>query len=411
MVRSVLTILFILLLSFSQAPAQILGFQLENGKHRVQIPIETYNNLIVVPIILNGRLPLKFVIDTGVRTAILTEKAFTDILGLPYSRKYSISVPGRIKSVDAYVTSNVSLEMPGVKGNGHALLVLDEDYLELRNYLGNDVHGILGYELFSRFIVETDYAHKTLTLTLPKYYKPRRRFHRLEMNIEDTKPFIRASVVQQDQSRINAKLLVDSGASHGIILTPFTESDITIPHKNVSSVIGRGLGGEITGKIGRINSITIADFELKDVIAYYPDPNSYFDSLRSLDIFRNGSIGGEILSRFDVVYDFPGEHLYLKKSPAFKRKFFYNLSGLTVKAIGSTLSTFEVVDVREGSAAEIAGVKIGDDILTLNGVEAQHYHLSSIVSLLNSRPGKRITMTLRRDKEQFRVKFKLRNEI
>ena len=151
---------------------QHLGFTLTNGKKNVQIPIEIINNLVVIPVVLNGALPLKFILDTGVRTTILTQKTFTDILNLEYTRKYTISGPGGQNLVDAYVTNNVSIDLPGVSGKGHAMLVLAQDYLELRNYLGTDVHGILGYELFSRFIIEIDYQKKLLTLMTPE------RFHK-----------------------------------------------------------------------------------------------------------------------------------------------------------------------------------------------------------------------------------------
>ena len=78
--------LFFILIS-SVCRAQTLGFSLPDGKSKVQFPIEIYNNLIVVPVILNHQLPLKFILDTGVRTSILTEKAYSDILNLPYSRQ------------------------------------------------------------------------------------------------------------------------------------------------------------------------------------------------------------------------------------------------------------------------------------------------------------------------------------
>jgi len=95
--------------------AQNLGFSLPQGKRKIQIPFEVHNNLIVVPVVLNHALPLKFIVDTGVRTAILTQKTFTDILGLTYARKYSISGPGGERLVDAYVVNNVSLSLPGMR--------------------------------------------------------------------------------------------------------------------------------------------------------------------------------------------------------------------------------------------------------------------------------------------------------
>jgi len=75
-------------------------------------------------------------------------------LHLAYTKKYTIAGAGGENLVNAYITNNVTLDLPGVHGRGHAMLVLETDYLELRNSLGSDVHGILGYELFSRFVVK-----------------------------------------------------------------------------------------------------------------------------------------------------------------------------------------------------------------------------------------------------------------
>ena len=390
---------------------QPLGFSLADGKTKVQIPIEIHNNLIVVPVVLNGALPLKFILDTGVRTAILTQKSFTDILNLSYSRKYTISGPGGEKLVDAYITNNVSIELPGVSGRGHAMLVLEEDYLELRNYLGTDVHGILGYEIFSRFIVKIDYERKLLVLMSPERFKPRRKYHRIPIRIEDTKPYVTTPIVLKDGTQFTAKLLVDSGASHGLMLDPESDSRIKVPPNAVSSVIGRGIGGEITGKVGRIRCLHLGPFQLKEAIANFPDPNSYFDSLKLGSTPRNGSVGGETLSRFTVVFNFPKEVMYLKKNHAFKKGFHYNLSGITVKAKGAHLEVFEITAVRRQSAADRAGVLEGDIIVAINGLLASTIDLNVINALLNYRPGKKMHLTLDRDGTRYKKDFRLEDQI
>jgi hypothetical protein len=399
------------LLSSVRVSSQVLGFSLADGRKKVEIPIEIYNNLIVVPVVLNGALPLKFILDTGVRTAILTQKTFSDILNLSYSRKYTISGPGGEQIIDAYITNNVSLELPGVTGRGHALLVLGEDYLELRNYLGTDVHGILGYELFSRFIIEVDYEKKMLTLSVPQRFRKKRKYQSIPIKIEDTKPYLTTSVVFSDGKQISAKLLVDSGASHGLMLEPTSDSRIVVPAASVSSVIGRGLGGEITGKVGRIQSIKLGDYEIKNVIANFPDPNSYFDSLKLGATQRNGAIGGEILSRFTVIFNFPKEEIYLRKNSAFKRKFHYNLSGLTVKAKGSRLNVFEVTEVRQKSTADVAGVLAGDLIVSINGINTKTLDLNSINGYFNHKPGKKINLVLDRQGRQLHLTFDLEDQI
>ena len=394
-----------------QGLSQNLGFSLADGKRKVQIPIEIYNNLIVVPVVLNGALPLKFIVDTGVRTAILTQKTFTDILNLSYSRKYTISGPGGEQMIDAYITNNVSLELPGVLGRGHALLVLGQDYLELRNYLGTDVHGILGYELFSRFIIEVDYEKKMLTLMLPNRFKKSKKYQSIPITIEDTKPYITTSIVLADGTQLTAKLLVDSGASHGLMLEPTSDTRIIIPQHSVSSIIGRGLGGEITGRVGRIQSLKLGGYNLDNVIANFPDPNSYFDSLKLGATKRNGAIGGEVLSRFKVIFNFPKEEMYLKKNGAFKKKFHYNLSGITVKAKGSRLNVFEIIDVRKQSVADVAGVIPGDLIVNINGIHTSGLDLNSINGFFNYKPGKKIHLLIDRKGEMLRLDFALEDQI
>ncbi len=388
-----------------------LGFTLTGGAHQVSFPIEIANNLVIIPVVLNGQLPLKFILDTGVRTTILTEKSFSDILKLTYGRHYFVPGPGGEKVVEAYVTNNVTLDMPGVHGKGHAMLVLEKDYLELRNYLGTDVQGILGYEVFSRFIVEVDYEKRMLTLSLPEFFKPKRKYQLIPISIEDTKPYVEIPIEMSNGDIINAKLLVDTGASHGIVLDPSTNEKIVLPPKHVTSLIGRGLGGLITGQIGRINSIAFGKYKVTDVVANFPDPNSYIDTLKGSDIFRNGSIGGELLSRFTTIYNFSSGKLYLKKNSSYKAQFQFNMSGLTLRAKGSRLRKFEVTDVRKDSPSEKVGILSGDEILSINGYPASDLTLSNINGLFISKPGKRIKIELLRGSEKVVKIFKLENQI
>ena len=403
---------FLITKSFCFGQTQTLGFSMSQGVNRVEIPIEIHNNLVVVPIILNNQLPLKFIIDTGVRTAILTEKVYSDILNLSYSRKYTLSGPGGQKLVDAYITSNVTLDMPGIHGEGHSLLVLDEDYLELKNSMGTEVHGILGYELFSRFVVKFDYQNKKLTLMLPSGFKPRKNFEAIPITIEDTKPFIQTTLQINDSTTLNAKLLVDSGASHGLLLETTSDPRIKVPQKHIKAILGRGIGGIIVGKIGRIKSIALGDNQVLNLTTNFPDDYAYSDTLRRGRFsFRNGSIGGELLSRFTVIFDFPDEKMYLKKNQSFKKKFYFNLSGLTLRATGIRLKDYEISDVREDTPAFRAGIQRGDKIVAVNGIDVRDYELNNVNDFLNPKPGKRIKIDLLRNGQKIRKQFVLESQI
>jgi hypothetical protein len=389
-----------------------LGFSLADGRKQVDIPVEIVNNLVVVPVILNEVLPLKFIVDTGVRTTILTQKTFTDILQLPYSRKYTISGPGGEKLIDAYVTNNVSLRLPGVVGRGHALLVLEEDYLELRNYLGTDVHGILGYELFSRFTVKINYQQKILSLMRPEVFKPSRRYTPIAIRIQDTKPYLLAPISIDSGHTLNAKLLIDTGASHSLMLEVDSDPRLYLPKKTISGVVGRGLGGAITGKIGRIQSIELGNRLIRNVLVSFPDPESYYpDSIITSRVDRNGTLGGELLSRFTVIINFPEEKIYLKPNRNIKRDFYFNMSGLSLRAKGAALNIFEIAEVRPGSAGESAGLMPGDLILSINNYPTSSMKLEDINALFNSKPGRRLQLLISRNGEHKKIGLVLSAQI
>lgn len=399
------------------AHAQTLGFSFPEGRKRVDIPIQIHNNLIVVHVVVNETLPLKFIVDTGVRTAILTQKIFSDILDLKYTRKYTIAGPGGKKFLDAFVTNNVSLSlpgangMPGIIGKGHTVLVLEDDPLELRNYLGVDVHGILGYELFSRFVIRIDYKKKIMTLYALEKFTPGKKYEELPMVIEDTKPFILTPVRIDPNNTLTTKLLVDTGASHGLLLEPTSDKRIIVPKDRVSTILGRALGGLITGKTGRIETLELGKFVLQKVLVNFPDSNSYLDTLKHSFTFRNGSIGGEVLSRFTVVFNFPQGKLYLKKNSDFKKGFYLNLSGLEIKVKGAKLEVFEVIDVRSKSPGAEAGVLEGDIVTFINGISTRHMPLGQVNALLNSSPGRKITLEIERNKVKHKIEFRLQSQI
>lgn len=389
--------------------AQNFGFDFENKKQKkVYLPFELYNNLIIVPVKLNNRLPLKFILDTGIRTTILTEKIMSDALGLTFNRRIVLKGPGEQQFVAAHVASNVNITMPGIVGSGQALLVLEQDYLQLPNYLGAEVHGIIGYELFSRFIVEVDYKNHMLILQRGNFYKVKRKYKRIPMEIEDTKPYVNATIVLANGDTIHSRMMIDTGASHALLIEENEEKNIVAPAENIESDIGRGLGGTIKGKLGRIKSVQLDDFVLKDVIASFPNEGEYIDTIF---FNRTGTIGGELLSRFYVVFNYSDEALYLKKNSSFKSGFEYDMSGIEVMAVGPKLRTFEVVKVRPDTPACHAGLLPGDTIVYLNGIKAENLKLNQIYRLFHSKPGRKIRMYVRHNGEERKVVFTLKKFI
>lgn len=409
---AILTILLSLSTYFSPLQAQQEeGYEITNRQKVAEIPFTLVKNLIVVPIMLDSVISLNFILDTGVRTAILTERFYSDFLAINYDRKISFQGAGSQITVEAHIARNVSFSLPGVVARRQSMLVLEEDYLELSSQLGMKVEGILGYEIFRSFVVKIDYYANIITLYENGNFKPSRSYEYYPLSIEDTKPYINCSMIDiLGQKKKVAKLMLDTGASHALLLHEKDScEDFVLPAKTIYGNLGRGLAGDIYGNIGRIPYFQFGDkYSFEQVLTSYPEGLSYA-MLKNVE--RDGTIGGEFLRRFTVIFDYKNQALYLNKNKNYHDPFIYSKTGLVIAAKGVDLNTFRVVDVRKNSPAAKAGIQPGDIILKVNGLGARHYTLITLNNKLRKRDGKKIRLKIRRGEEEFKTSFRLRNII
>ncbi len=87
------------------------------------------------------------------------------------------------------------------------------------------------------------------------------------------------------------------------------------------------------------------------------------------------------------------------------------MSGLTIRAKGSRLKDFEITDIRENSPSKRADIKVGDKIVTVNGINASELDLNTVNGFLNSKPGRRITLVLNRKNEKIKKEFRLEDPL
>lgn len=376
---------------------------------KVQVPFEEYSNLIVIPVSINNKVTLKFILDSGAESTILTEKLFADLIGLTLTREITIQAPGLIDSLSAYVASNVQLSLPGgIEGNGLNVLVLKEDYLELSENLGEKIYGIIGYDLFHRFVTEIDYSRRVVTFHRPSSFEPPRKSSSFQLKVEGTKPFMH-SVITQDDRQDTVKLLVDTGASHAILLDVSASENLILPEKMISSRLGQGLGGEIPGFVGRMDAVNLGAFCFEEVLVSIPVDGAYVKAIKRGS--RDGTLGGELLSRFYVAIDYQRERIYLKRNSQYTQPFEFDMSGLSIASTGKELKELVVQHVRKNSPAHFAGIQAGDQILKINNQSLYNTKLSSLNVMLRRDEGYRIKIVILRDGEKLKKEFRLRRMI
>lgn len=392
---------------FLQLSAQNKGFHFVNEHdRRVTIPIEVHNNLILIDISINGSFPFKFILDTGVRTTLLTEPVLTGFFDMESTSSIRVLGLGGGEVIYARRASGLIMQCGDVVGQDLEMIILPEGAASYSGMFGRPIAGIIGYDFFKNFVVEIRYSQKFLRLHRPKDFKPRKRDAVFPITLMNKKPYVVASAKAEDGSEVYTQWLIDTGASQALSIY---HEEIPIPANTLEAFIGRGLSGDMFGKIGRIERFEIGEYVFEDVVAGYPDSSSIRWVMRGDSTYAN--LGAEILSRFKVTIDYTNHKLYLRKNSRYKKPFLYNTAGLEAVARAPGYSQFEIVYVRPGSPAEQADIRVGDLLLSVNGVETESLDLGEVHVLVNRAPGKKVRLRVLRDGKKIKKVFRIKGEI
>lgn len=410
--RAILLVFF--LLTITPLGAQVPGFFMKKESRREVIPFSKANNLIIIPVAINGGPPVNFLFDTGVKSNILFSKTIGDELGLTYSRKLNLIGADGKTVLTASVSSNNHFDLGPVEGIMQAILVLDEDFLELEKVIGVPVYGVIGYEFFKYNPIKIDYDTSRLIFYRPTAFKWKPFGYReLEIQINDNKPYVLSRIRQMQGPDLEAKLLVDTGANHSLLLNQETSKDIVLPPAIVETELGRSLGGDLFGYMGRVKRLDLGGITFRDVLTSYPDATEFSNII--LGTGRLGSLGSELLSRLKLIVDFPKERILMKKGSDFGSPFAYDMSGISVRLISVEEGSVYVSQVRKDSPAFNQGVKQFDEIVSINKVPVEFWRISDIIELLRSEEGRTITLELLRssqDKvEELTISFVLKKQL
>lgn len=418
------------------------GFELPEGKESQRIKFQLVNNLIVVPMTVNGA-KLSFILDSGVSKPILFNLSGQDSVELKDVSEISIRGLGDGEPIKALSSLGNTFRLKDLVNNDQELYVVMDHKLNFSPTLGIPIHGIIGYDLFRNHIVEVNYKSQVIKFHKPGTYSINtgKRSKTLPLTIVNYKPYIDGKVALDDEDDVGVRLLVDTGSSDAVWLFPDSERGLEVPPKHYDDFLGKGLSGNIFGKRTMVKSFEIGGFEFSGAKAAFPNMKS-FGALNKLGS-RNGSIGGEILRRFNIVFDYPGNNITLTKNGNYRDSFQFNMSGIELQHNGVRYIAERIADsrgvvkseekfgdvqilvenrtrlslvpeiivsgIRAGSPAAEAGLQEGDVILAVNGKSVHRYKLQEIHRMLNEKEGKRVRVLIERYNRDLLFSFVLRS--
>jgi len=241
-----------------------------------------YGTRPAVQVMVNGQGPFLFLVDTGAQGEARADSSLVERLRLP-------SV-GEDRSSDA--SSRVSASMNVVQLDEIALgdVLFQNVRAPSRNYNTSDylphIDGILGFDLFSKYLLTLDYPGKRVILATGSLPKPDQA-EVLPLEMRDGNPYTEVSF-----GTLKLKAMIDSGNIRGIDMPASAVRQL--PLASYPRSVGRG--GSVSG------SFDLREVQLRDPLRIgrhtIPQPTVTFTNA-----YEEVNLGSSLLRSFVVTFD------------------------------------------------------------------------------------------------------------
>lgn len=324
------------------------------------IPFELKDGLIFLKVNINDNTEAStFIFDTGATTDLL-DSTTANKLGLKSNHKQDASGAGGKKSYNFILNQKLTLQNKIEIDSTHLLLT---DLTKLNDRLEGKFDGIIGYSLLKKYITKIDYENKRILL-----------YNKIEnVNITGYKavnfkfengisiPQFDISVTLRNGESYTGKILFDTGAGLTLLInTPYNEEN-KLSEKAGKSLVSKSenLHGESISEDIAIKSMNIGGYNLSEMsvsIAHDKDGVSSYENYLGL-------LGGEVISRFNIILDYSTSILYLKPNENFTNPFEFPVSGIKLKKENGSVI---IKTIEKTSLAYEKGIRKGDKLISVN---------------------------------------------
>jgi hypothetical protein len=383
--------------------SQTLRFDFTEGNRSMDIPFIPASNLICLKVSVNGSEPGIFVLDTGAGYNVI-DSAFAAKLGLDLSQRKTSPRTG----ISYSQLSELTFGLQGMKAMYQTAKAMP--VAQLGAFTGEMVDGILGYDFIKELVFRIDYNKSLISFYDPKGFSYNGSGQRIPFELtEQNWPLTTIHITPQVGQPFDAKLIIDAGAIAPISINIPGLSNKSIPNTVTMGITGAGSGG----CHGRLKAVSFGDLALKDPLAVMPtaDAGNTKDPIAAMvGQVSAGNIGGELLRRFDVIFDYPGKVMILEPGREFKKPMEHDMCGAFLLNWFEPVRGFLVMAVTPGSPAEAAGIKQGDIITGIDGKKSEDITLTQARDLLK-RNGKKVAFSINRDGQAMEISVKLKRMI
>jgi len=355
----------------------------------VEVTINTDFNLIFIPVQLEES-KYWILMDTGAPYTVIEYDVIT-ALNVEVDDLQTLEQPGgkvtigTVENLKFYV-GDVPVELKNIKAAQIKKSGLDA-------LMGKDVLGILGFDFINQFTIEVDYQHNKMRLFDKNEYKYQGNGKVVPTTITDTRPLVKGSVLNADREHEGTWLFDTGSLMFFGLQQSFVEKNEIDQEVELFNSVGFGFGGSTPAKVFKVDGFRFEDYVFENCLTGYSE-----DPVLASFPF-DGVLGGEFFRRFTVVIDYERSRFVFEPNLSLYEPAGQDRSGMILIAKGENFDRIEIVFVHENSPAAIVGIKQGDELIKINGMDASQITIPTIWSGFRGCPGKRYDLVIERNGE------------
>jgi hypothetical protein len=338
------------------------------AKTSFTLPFDLVDNRVFVEARLNGSGPFHLLLDTGAGGLTIS----TDVaqqLGLHVADAGDDQGVGE-KTVHAGQAQIARLQM------GDLIFAdIDSNVMDLSDapqvFGTKHFDGIIGSPVFERMVVKHDYVNRVLTFTAPDKFD----YTAAGVIVRFERPR-QIPVVAASLDGVAGNFGVDTGARSSLLLYgPFCAQN-HLQEKygaKLEGVTGWGIGGPVRSLLARASTLQIGDVTARDLVIRLSTQKTGATTSSAMA----GLIGPDVLSQFEVTFDYARTRIIFEKNKNYGRRDSYDRAGIWMGQSPDG-KHFTVVDVIAGGPGAAAGVKPNDQILAINGQSTSNLILPDV---------------------------------
>ena len=405
-----IVLVFVLSLSVSASsdqPDSALGvppgrYTISSGLSEVEIPFEVFRGDIRMSAEISGK-PVRLMLDNGYMwdPLLIFGSPRIDSLNLHYDGEDEVAGPGAGSPVKSRTASGIAIRFPGIEFTDQTAIVTPESSGLTRMWEGTE--GQVSATFLKHFVVSIDFDRGIITLTEPSAYQYGGSGVEIPLKpLQDGAWGIPGTIEMLDGRRVSLDLMLDLGYNDQIQIVVGGPHGFQLPEGAIEVRLGFGVQGEIRGHLGRVRSIEIGDYVIDDALAGFVP---IMDSLATHD---EAMIGLGLLSRFNLVFDYPGHRMFIEPSRAYANPYEYDMTGMWLRPTRD--GYWEIERILEESPAAEVGLQVGDKITRINGEPAPEYGFWDLYPMVRQ-PGETLELEILRGGEPMRLAIVLRRVI